>query len=145
MQLSRVPKPSIGVNHCFWTMAPRRKARPLNTAEDWQVPTTRRLTDRAIERGHTFTGITQESWTALATRPLSRLASAEPIAAGEGTKLRTGTQAAMLWHRTGLEGQRSAKFGPQSSSVMVEGRPVQVVSGIHIHIPVLSPLCTIDM
>ena len=120
-------------------MAPRRKARPLQTAEEWQVPATQRLTDRAIERGHTFTGINEESLNALATRPLSRLAAAEPIAADEGTQPRTGTQAAMLWHRTGLEGQRPAKFAPQQCSVMVEGRPVQVVVGLRIHSPMLSP------
>ena len=145
MQLSREPKPSIGVSHCCFTMAPRRKARPLQTAEEWQVPATQRLTDRAIERGHTFTGISEESWNALATRPLSRLAAAEPIAADEGTHPRTGTQAAMLWHRTGLEGQRPAKFAPQQSAVMVEGRPVQVVLAFVSTYLYRVPLHTIDM
>lgn len=67
----------------------------------------------------------------MATRPLQALATAVPFAAEEETKLRTGEQTAMYWHRTGLEGQRLGKFGPQHSSVMVEGRPVQVGSLMH--------------
>ena len=118
---------------------PRSKSKgPPQDAEAWQRESHARISARAKERADSAAAPSYYGFEKLATRPIAALASGEPIAPGEAEERRAGEQAARYHFRTSQEGQMAAGFDPHRHSVVVCGRPVQVIRGekiIGMHFP----------
>ena len=97
-----------------------------DTAEEWQSESHARLSARAKERADGDSARSFANFERLATAPIDRLATDEPIAAGQAQQRRTGEQAARYLLRTSAEGQMAGGFSPNRHTVIICGRPVQV-------------------
>ena len=106
-----------------------KKSKAPDEAEKWQTESHARISERAKERADNAAGPSWYGFEKLATRPIAKLACAEPIAAHEEEVRRTGEQAARYAHRTSADAQLAAGFSPHRHSVTICGRPVQVTLG----------------
>ena len=106
-----------------------KKSKPADEAEKWQTESHARISARAKERADNEGAPSWYGFEKLATRPIAKLACAEPIAAHEEEARRTGEQTARYAHRTSAEAQVAAGFSPHRHSVTICGRPVQVTLG----------------
>ena len=92
-------------------MPNRRSKKPAEEqAEPWQAASHGRISARAKARQDSVPAPSYYGFEKLATRPLSALATGEPIAPGEEEVRRTGEQTARYHFRTTTAGQMVGAF-----------------------------------
>ena len=91
-------------------------------------------------------GIMEKDFEELATRPLAAILEGEPIAPSEIPVQRTPEQAQEYLYRTSAEGRMAGGFMPHRHTVVICGRPVQVISEpiLVVEITLVYPIKTIE-
>ena len=110
-----------------------RKAKTAAEQESgpWMQAARSRLQTHAQTRRDASSGVTENDFLDMGTRPRRALAAGEPVApARERQEFRTSEEVMAMVHRGGEEGLRPTGFSPDRHTVYICGRPVQVFSGI---------------
>ena len=106
-----------------------RKAKTAAEQESgpWMQAARSRLQTHAQTRRDAGSGVTENDFLDMGTRPRRALAAGEPVApAQERQEFRTSEEVMAMVHRGGEEGLRPTGFSPDRHTVYICGRPVQV-------------------
>ena len=108
-------------------MGRRGKKGPEQQSGPWMEAARARLRQHEEARGDATTGLSEELFVQLGTRPRRALAAGELVApAGEPREFRCTEEVMAMVHRSGQEGLRPSGYSPDRHTVYICGRPVQV-------------------
>ena len=108
-------------------MGRKAKTAPEQKSEPWMEAARDRLQKHAESRREAGTGVAENDFLDLGTRPRKALAAGELVApARERQEFRTSEEVMAMVHRGGEEGLRPTGFSPDRHTVYICGRPVQV-------------------
>ena len=131
-----------------------KRGAPEQLSGPWMQATRARLEKHLTIRQDAASGVTEDVFMGLGTRPRKAIASGEPIAPDEQPEFRTTEEVMAMVHRGGQEGLHPSGFSPDRHTVYICGRPVQVFGKSHgslimtphhiLHPSIrLAPLCEI--
>ena len=105
-----------------------RKGRktPEQPSGQWMEASRQRLEGHRAIRGDATSGVTEEVFVELGTRPRRALAAGQPPVPNEPAEYRTTEEVMAMVHRGGREGLRPSGFSPDRHTCYICGRPVQV-------------------
>ena len=114
-------------------MGCRGKKGPEQQSGPWMEAARARLRQHEEARGDATTGLSEELFVQLGTRPRRALAAGELVApaAEEATDFRTSEEVMAMVHRGGEEGLVASGYSPDRHTVYICGRPVQVFVKSH--------------
>ena len=116
-----------------FTMGRRgRKKAPVQESGPWMQASVQRLSQHRAIRQDASSGVSQETFVELGTRPRRATAAGEPVAPAEREpEYRTSEEVMAMVHRGGAEGLQPSGFSPDRHTVYICGRPVQVLEESH--------------
>lgn len=115
----------------FLSMGRRGKTAEQESAP-WMQASRDRLAEHRAIRGDAASGVDEETFVELGSRPRKAIAAGEPVApAKEKAEWRTTEEVMAMVHRGGDEGLRASGWSPDRHTVYVCGRPVQVFRKSH--------------
>ena len=114
-------------------MGRRGKKTAEQESAPWMNASADRIRAHRAIRGDASTGVTEDTFVELGTRPRRAIAAGEPVApaAQEGAEFRTSEEVMAMVHRGGEEGLVASGYSPDRHTVYICGRPVQVFVKSH--------------
>ena len=91
-------------------MGRRRTNNPEQPSGQWMEASRQRLHEHRARRGDAASGVTEEDFIQLGTRPRKAIAAGQPPVPNEPAEYRTTEEAMAMVHRGGQEGLRPSGF-----------------------------------
>ena len=109
-----------------------KKSTPEQPSGAWMEASLERLNKHQATRHDASSGVPEATFLELGSRPRKAIAAGELVApAAEPAEYRTTEEVMAMVHRGGDEGLRPSGFSPDRHTVLICGRPVQVVEKSH--------------
>ena len=109
-----------------------KKSTPEQPSGPWMQASLERLSKHEATRQDASSGVTEEVFLELGSRPRKAIAAGELVApVAEPAEYRTTEEVMAMVHRGGVEGLRPCGFSPDRHTVYICGCPVQVFEKSH--------------